>query len=121
MAKLIMMRHKVRKTPSPHNSVLSMRSYSLTLPVKPSQHTMSAHFHDHSTYRAASVHITHATPTASAMDPHAQTFRSTTPLTQNPYFYPFPTTNERRFMHAHAFVACSQQTSTMTTIPDRPL
>jgi hypothetical protein len=49
---------------------------------------MAAHFYDHSTYHAASVHVTHATPTASAMDP--QTFRSTTPLTQHPYFYPLP-------------------------------
>ena len=61
-------------------------SYSPTPPVKPSQHTMAAHFHHHSTYSTASVHITHATPTGSPMDPHPQTFRSTTPLTQPPLF-----------------------------------
>jgi hypothetical protein len=89
--------------------------------IKPNQHTMAAHFHAHSTQHTAAVHITHATPTASAMDPHPQAFRSTTPLTQNPYFYHLLTTNQRRFMHALAIVACSQQTTTMTTIPDRPL
>lgn len=51
---------------------------------------MAAHFHDRSTYHTASVHIAHATPTASAMDPHPQAFRSTTPLTQNPYFFSPP-------------------------------
>jgi hypothetical protein len=112
------MRHKVRKTRLSAQPVLCLCSYSLTPPVKPNQHTMAAHFHDHSTYRAASVHITHATPTASVMDPHPQTFRSSTPLTQNPHFIPSQPTNQRRFMHAHAFVACSHQTTTMTTIPD---
>jgi hypothetical protein len=102
MAKLIMMRHKVRK-----NSHLLAQpvvfSYSPTPPVKPSQHTMSAHF-ARSTYRTASVHITHATPTGSPMDPHPQTFRSTTPLTQAPLFLSPPNhqtpTNAVSCMHA---------------------
>jgi len=103
MAKLIMMRHKVRKNShSARPPCCVCSSYSRTPPVKPSQHTMAAHLHGFSTYCAASVHITHATPTACAMDPPPQTFRSTTPLTQHPYFYPLLTTNQRRFMHAHA-------------------
>ena len=60
-------------------------------PVEPIQHTMAAHFHVRSTYPTASVHATHRTPTASAMDPPPQTFQSTTSLTdtnKHPrYFY----------------------------------
>lgn len=129
MAKLIMMRHKVRKKTAPlsHSHKPPCCAYmhellTCTPAVKPSQHAMAAHFYGRSTYPTASVHITDASPTASVMDPHPQTFRSTTPLTQHPLFLlSLSATNQRRFMHALAFVASSHQTTTLTTIPHRPL
>jgi hypothetical protein len=79
MAKLIMMRHKVRSAPFHTHSLTHLRAGHRT--VKPSQYPPAAYQYSRPTYSTSAVHVTHTASTTSTMDPHPQTYQSTTPLT----------------------------------------
>ena len=91
MAKLIMMRHKVRgsssrpSTPPPRRSFLRAMSYAVLTPiarsVKPDQHPKAAHHGSRAASYTAPVRVSPTAPTACTVDPRPQTFRSTAPLT----------------------------------------
>lgn len=85
MAKLIMMRHKVR---TKYFSLSSPRIFTLhshvtpKSPAQPGQHPTAAN-HDTRAARhtSAAVHVVLAAPTTCAVDAHPQTFRSPASLT----------------------------------------
>jgi hypothetical protein len=88
MAKLIMMRHKVRSPRSfllrpfaPCYCIMIVLTPIARLSVEPDQYPTAAHNSGSPTQRTAPVHTPHTTPTTCAVDPRFQTFQSATSLT----------------------------------------